>query len=45
MFIYRMYKNNPNIQLDPRLSNKFGINEVGKSKWKKMNDKEQRDTI
>ena len=35
-FIYRMYKDNPTATLDIKFVNKFGINEHGKSKWKKM---------
>ena len=34
-FIYRMYLKNPDVELDPKLINKFGLNEFGKHKWSK----------
>ena len=34
-FIYRMYSKNPDVELDPKLINKFGLNEFGKHKWSK----------
>jgi hypothetical protein len=37
-FIYRIYKNDPSIELDPKLVNKFGINEFGKRTWSRMTD-------
>ena len=37
-FIYRIYKNDPSIELDPKLVNKFGINEFGKRAWGRMTD-------
>ena len=37
-FIYRIYKNDPSIELDPKLVNKFGINEFGKRTWARMTD-------
>ena len=44
-FIYRMLHNDPNVELDMRLLNKFGINEVGKNNWRQMNNPEKREYI
>jgi GTPase Era involved in 16S rRNA processing len=35
-FIYRMYNNDHEADLDIKFSNKFGINEHGRSKWNRM---------
>ena len=32
-----MLHNDPNVKLDMKLLQKFGINEIGKRKWNKMN--------
>lgn len=39
-FIYRMLDNNPNVELDMKLLNKFGQNELGK-KWNKLSDEKK----
>ena len=44
-FIYRMLHNDPNVELDMKLLQKFGINEIGKRKWNKMNGPEKRKYI
>ena len=41
-FVYRMLHNNPYVELDMKLLQKFGINEVGKRKWSKLNDNEKK---
>lgn len=44
-FIYRMYNKNPNVELDPKLINKFGLNEFGRRKWTKMSAEKQKKKI
>ena len=44
-FIYRMYKKNPKVDLDPKLVNKFGLNEFGKRSWTSMTDDKKREKI
>jgi hypothetical protein len=44
-FIYRMLANNPNVELDMKLLNKFGQNELGRSKWNRSTDKFKKDFI
>jgi small GTP-binding protein len=44
-FIYRMYKKNPKVDLDPKLVNKFGLNEFGKRAWTSMTDDKKRGKI
>jgi len=41
-YIYRMLYKNPDVELDAKDLDKFGINELGKTKWKKMNCEEKR---
>lgn len=41
-FIYRMLHNNPNVELDMSLLNKFGLNELGKKKWTRLSNDEKR---
>ena len=41
-FVYRMLHNDPNVELDMKLLQKFGVNEVGKRKWAKLNDNEKK---
>lgn len=41
-FVYRMLHNDANVELDMKLLQKFGINEVGKRKWSKLNDNEKK---
>ena len=43
-FIYRMLDNNPNVELDMKLLNKFGQNELGK-KWNKLSDEKKQNFI
>lgn len=35
-YIYRMYKKNPNIELETKYMDKFGFNEYGKNTWNKL---------
>lgn len=44
-FIYRMLHNDPSVELDMKLLQKFGVNEVGKRTWNKMNDTERKKMI
>ena len=44
-FVYRMLHNDPNVELDMKLLQKFGVNEVGKRRWSKMTDNQQREFI
>ena len=44
-FVYRMLHNDPDVELDMKLLQKFGINEVGKRKWSKLNDNEKKSFI
>ena len=44
-FVYRMLHNDPDVELDMKLLQKFGINEVGKRKWAKLNDNEKKSFI
>jgi hypothetical protein len=37
-FVYRMLHNDPNVKLDMKLIQKFGINEVGKKPWSRMTE-------
>ena len=41
-YIYRMLYKNPDVELDAKDLDKFGINELGKTKWKKMTCEEKR---
>ena len=45
IFVYRHLQNKPDIELDVKLLNKFGENEFGKRKWKKMTLKEKKKKI
>lgn len=44
-FIYRMYQKNPNVKLDPKLVNKFGINEFGKRTWTGLKEEDKLEKI
>jgi len=44
-FVYRMLHNDPNVELDMKLLQKFGVNEVGKRKWAKLSDNEKKSFI
>ena len=44
-YIYRMLDNNPNVDLDMKLLNKFGQNELGRTKWNRATDKFKKDFI
>ena len=41
-YIYRMLYKNPDVELDAKDLDKFGINELGKTKWKKMTYSEKK---
>ena len=41
-YIYRMLYKNPEVELDAKDLDKFGINELGKTKWKKMTCEEKK---
>lgn len=44
-YIYRTFKKNNKAELDMKNKAKFGVNEVGKNKWKKMTDREKDSTV
>ena len=44
-YIYRMYKRNPDINLDIKYITKFGSNEFGKNKWNRLSDAEKHSNI
>ena len=44
-FVYRMLHNDPNFELDMKLLQKFGINEIGKRKWNSMTESKKREYI
>ena len=44
-FVYRMLHNNPEVEMDMKLLQKFGVNEVGRRTWNKMDDDERREMI
>jgi len=44
-FVYRMLHNDPNVNLDMKLLQKFGINEIGKRKWNSMTESKKREYI
>ena len=44
-FIYRMLAADPNIELDMKLLNKFGQNELGKTKWNRSTEKFKKEFI
>jgi GTPase Era involved in 16S rRNA processing len=44
-FIYRMLHNDPYVNLDMKLLQKFGINEIGKRKWNSMTESKKREYI
>ena len=45
IFVYRHLQTKPDKELDEKLLNKFGENEFGKRKWKKMDLKEKKKMI
>tara|TARA_B100002051_G_C16730909_1_gene638174 strand:+ start:545 stop:2587 length:2043 start_codon:yes stop_codon:yes gene_type:complete len=44
-FVYRMLHNDPSVEMDMKLLQKFGINEVGRRAWNKMDDEGRRELI
>ncbi|ARF12584.1 dynamin family GTPase [Klosneuvirus KNV1] len=44
-YIYRMYKRNPDTNLDIKYLNKFGQNEYGKTQWNKMKDVDKKKKV
>ena len=44
-FVYRMLHNDPEVKMDMKLLQKFGVNEVGRRTWNKMDEKEKREMI
>jgi predicted GTPase len=44
-FICRLYKKNPQIQLDSKYLNRYGVNEMGKSKWGRLSLCEKQDYV
>ena len=44
-FVYRMLHNDPTVKMDMKLLQKFGVNEVGRRQWSKMDEKEKRKMI
>ena len=44
-YIYRTFKKNSKAVLDMKNKTKFGVNEVGKNKWKMMTDREKDSTV
>ncbi len=44
-FVYRMLHNDPSVEMDVKLLQKFGVNEIGRRAWNKMNEKGKREMI
>jgi hypothetical protein len=44
-FVYRMLHADPNVKMDMKLLQKFGVNEVGRRTWNKMNEEDRREMI
>ena len=44
-YIYRMYDENPDYDLDIKHINKFGSNEYGKSRWNRLGEKDKKKVI
>ena len=44
-FVYRMLHNDPGVEMDMKLLQKFGINEIGRRQWNKMNESDKREMI
>lgn len=44
-YIYRIFNRNPDINLEPKYLNKFGMNEFGKSKWNQMKKVDKKKSI
>jgi GTPase Era involved in 16S rRNA processing len=44
-FVYRMLHNNPNVKMDMKLLQKFGVNEVGRRAWNKKTEQQRREMI
>jgi len=44
-FVYRMLHNDPTVEMDMKLLQKFGMNEIGRRAWNKMNEVEKREMI
>ena len=44
-FVYRMLHNDPTVEMDMKLLQKFGVNEVGRRTWNKMDEKGKRKMI
>ena len=44
-FVYRMLHNDPSVEMDIKLLQKFGVNEVGRRAWNKKDEGEKREMI
>jgi predicted GTPase len=44
-YVYRMYQIEPDNNLDMKYLNRFGYNELGKSRWNRMKESEKRDFV
>ena len=44
-FVYRMLHNDPTVEMDMKLLQKFGVNEVGRRQWNKMDEGGKREMI
>ena len=44
-YIYRMYSQNPECELDLKHLNKFGFNEYGKTRWNNFSDQKKKEEI
>ena len=44
-FVYRMLHNDPSVEMDMKLLQKFGVNDTGRRAWNKMNEVEKREMI
>lgn len=44
-FVYRMLHNDPSVEMDMKLLQKFGVTEIGRRAWNKMNEVEKREMI
>lgn len=44
-YIYRMYNKNPDYEFESKYYNKFGMNEIGKTKWNRLSQAKKREKV
>lgn len=44
-YIYRMYNKNPEYEFEAKYYNKFGMNEIGKTKWNRLSTNEKKEKV